>query len=149
MMNLEHYNYFASSDFKDYEFYSEGPKGRIKKAIRFTKINNEEPVLYNLGFGDISEETDNIDDTIVSNNDDRDIVLATVAKTVIDFTNIYGNHYIFAIGSTTARTRLYQMGISGLWNEISIDFEIHGFKSGSWHPFEKGVNYEAFLVKRK
>ena len=41
------------------------------------------------------------------------------------------------------------MGISGLWDEISIDFEVQGFKNGSWLPFEKGVNYEAFLVKRK
>jgi len=54
-MNLEHYTYFASNDFKDCEFYSEGPKGRIRKAVRFTKISDEGPAFYNLGFGDISE----------------------------------------------------------------------------------------------
>jgi hypothetical protein len=148
-MNLEHYTYFASNDFKDYEFYSEGPKGRIRKAIRFTKVNDEGYVFYNLGFGDISEEIDIIDVTIVSDNNDRDIVLATVAKAVIDFTNIHGNHYIFATGSTAVRTRLYQMSIAGLWDEIRMDFEVFGFKNGTWYPFEKNVNYEAFLVKRK
>jgi hypothetical protein len=148
-MNLERYPYLAKNDFQDYEFYSDGPNGRIKKAVRFTKINDDEPVFYNLGFGDISEETDVIDDSIVSNNNDRDIVLGTVAKTIIDFTNIHGNHYIFATGSTRARTRLYQMGISRLWNEISIDFEVLGFKDGDWELFQKNVNYEAFLVKRK
>jgi hypothetical protein len=148
-MNLERYDYFASNDFRDYEFYSEGPNGKIRKAVRFTKINKEEPVFYNLGFGDISEETDSIDDRIVSNNNDRDLVLATVAKTVVDFTNIYGNHYIFAIGSTPARTRLYQMGISKLWHEIKTDFEVLGFKNAVWSPFEKNVNYEAFLVRKK
>ena len=58
----------------DYEFYSEGPNGRIKKAVRFTRMTHEEPVFYNLGFGDVSQETDLIDDNIVSNNDDRDVV---------------------------------------------------------------------------
>jgi hypothetical protein len=85
---------------------------------------NNEPIIYNLAFGDIPDGTDMIDDAVVSNNDDRDMILATVANTIFDFTNNYGKHYIFATGSTPARTRLYQMGISSLWNEISIDFAV-------------------------
>ena len=77
------------------------------------------------------------------------MVLATVARTVIDFTNVHGNHYILAAGSTPAWTRLYQMGISKLWDEISVDFIVQGYIDGNWRPFEKDVNYEAFLVKRK
>ena len=30
-MNLERYRYSNSNDFQDFEFYSDGPKGRIKK----------------------------------------------------------------------------------------------------------------------
>ncbi|HEY9197312.1 MAG TPA: hypothetical protein VIM77_13640 [Mucilaginibacter sp.] len=148
-MNLDRYPYLIKNDHLDYEFYSEGPNGRIKKAVRFTRINDEEPIVYNLGFGDVSEETDAIDDNIVSNNNDRDIVLATVARTVVDFTNIYGNPYVFAMGSTAVRTRLYQIGISRLWDEINVDFEIYGFANDEWQPFQKNVNYDAFLVKRK
>jgi hypothetical protein len=148
-MNLERYPYFAKNDYHDFEFYSEGPNGRIKKAVRFLKIVDEDPAFYNLAFGDVSDETDAIDDSIVSNNNDRDMVLATVAKTVIDFTNIHGNHYVFATGSTPARTRLYQISISALLNEISKDFEVMGFKDSRWESFKKNVNYEAFLVKRK
>lgn len=48
---------------------------------------------------------------VVSNNEHRDIVLATVANTIVEFCNQYGYHYIYAKGSTTARTRLYQMGL--------------------------------------
>ncbi len=44
---------------------------------------------------------------VVSNNEHRDIVLATVANTIAEFCNHYGYHYIYAKGSTTARTRLY------------------------------------------
>jgi hypothetical protein len=58
-------------------------------------------------------------------------------------------HYIFATGSTPARTRRYQMGITSLWNEISIDFDVYGFKDGSWQVFQSNGDYDAFLVKRK
>ena len=37
----------------------------------------------------------------------------------------------------------------GLWEQISLNFDVYGFKDGGWHPFQKNVNYEAFLVKRK
>ena len=77
------------------------------------------------------------------------IILATVANTINDFCDHYGNHYIFAVGSTAARTRLYQMGISKLLNEISIDFEILGSKDGGLYEFQKNVNYDSFFVKRK
>ena len=148
-MNLQRYEYFVKNNFSDFEFFSEGPNGRIKKAVRFTKLTEEEPFLYNLGFGDVSETTGDIDDTARRNNNDRDMVLATVARTVIDFTNAHGNPYILAIGITPVRTRLYQMGISKLWSEISVDFIVQGYVDGNWRPFERDVNYEAFLVKRK
>jgi len=80
---------------------------------------------------------------------DRDKVLATVALIVLDFTNMHGNHYVFAEGSSRSRTRLYQMGISRLWNEINADFDVFGFADNHWHAFQHNVNYEAFLVKRK
>src|SRR5258707_3578641 len=125
-MNLERYPYFASNNFRDYIFYSSGPKGHIKKGVRFSRMN-ENPIIYNLAFGDIGEGTDVMDDVVVSNNNDRNIVLATVAHTIFDFTNNYGNHYIFATGSTSSRTRLYQIGIASLWEEISQDFDVYGF----------------------
>jgi hypothetical protein len=147
-MNLDRYPYFASNNFRDYYFYSDGPNGLIKKGVRFSKMR-ESPVMYNLAFGDIGEGTDEIDDEVVSNNNDRNIVLATVANTIFDFTNTYGNHYIFATGSTPSRTRLYQIGIAALLDEISLNFNVYGFKDGLWRQFQKNTNYEAFLVKRK
>jgi hypothetical protein len=110
--DLERYPYINSNDFQDYEFYSDGPKGWIKKIVMFTKIPNSEPPIYNLGFGDQDPNSEKTDDVVVNNNEDRDIVLATVANTIVEFCNHYGNHYIYAKGSTTARTRLYQMGIA-------------------------------------
>jgi hypothetical protein len=148
-MNLERYDYFTN-DYQAYEFYSEGPKGRIRKLVIFSKVPDTEPSIYNLAFGDAHLVTGKLDDEVISNNEDRDIVLATVANTIATFCDHYGNHYIYAEGSTPSRTRLYQMGIAGLWDEISQDFEVYGLNNSNWQAFKPyGVNYEAFLVKRK
>ncbi len=148
-MNLDRYSYFTN-DYQDYEFFSEGPKGRIRKLVTFTKIPDTEPPIYNLAFGDVHPVTGELDDAVISNNQDRDIILATVANTITAFCDHYGKHYIYAEGSTSSRTRLYQIGIAGLWNEISADFEVYGLKESGWHEFNpNSVNYEAFLVKRK
>jgi hypothetical protein len=119
-MNLPHYDYFTV-DFQEYVFHSLGPKGTIKKVVRFQKLQAE-PEIYNLAFGDQDVETGMVNDSITSNNADRDIVLATVASTINDFCDHYGNHFIYATGSTPVRTRLYQMGINGLLDEIGGDY---------------------------
>ena len=148
-MNLLHYQYFTN-DYHTYEFYSEGPKGRIRKLVVFTRIFDIELPVYNLAFGDASPDTGKLDDEVISNNDDRDIVLATVANTIITFCDHFGNAYIYAEGSTPSRTRLYQVGIKRLWQEISVNFDVYGLKENDWHPLEpSGSYYEAFLVRRK
>ncbi|WP_158795807.1 hypothetical protein [Pedobacter sp. L105] len=147
-MNKEYYHHYLAEDFYEYSFYSEGPKGRIKKSVIYTKIQDDPPV-YNLAFGDFDNETKEINDKINTNNDDRDIVLATVANTINDFSNKYGNNFIFAAGSTPSRTRLYQIGIFGLWDEIEKDFYLWGYKEDNWREFQCNVNYEAFLIKKK
>ncbi len=146
-MNLDHYTYFTNNDFSDYEFFSEGEKGKIRKIVRYTQVNDK-PIVYNLGFGDATR-SGSVDDTKITNNGDRDKILATVANTIIDFTTQVGNYYIFATGSTASRTRLYQMSICRLWDEISKDFVVYGLMKDEWHPFRKNVNYEAFLIKKK
>jgi hypothetical protein len=105
--------------------------------------------LYNLAFGDWNAELDALDDSIRSNNGDRDKVLATVAFTALNFTNQFPNTLLHIKGSTSSRTRLYQMGIGNNLLEINKNFEIQGFRLQKWEPFILGRNYEAFLVRRK
>ena len=145
-MQLPRYPYKTNAAFLDYEFVSKGPKGSIKKVIRFTQIDN---AVFNLGFGDLDEETGEISDTIVTNNNDSRIVLATVAATVHDFTVNYPNAVVIAKGSTHSRTRLYRMGITNHWKEISTDFEVYGLKDGDWELFTERRDYEAFLIHKK
>jgi hypothetical protein len=77
------------------------------------------------------------------------MVLATVASTVIAFTNRFPAVRILIEGSTIARTRLYQMAITVHLEEISQDFDIQGFINGHWEIFHRGRNYSAFLIARK
>jgi hypothetical protein len=108
-MYLDRYKYSINESFSDYEFFSEGPKGSIKKIVRFTSIDKN---IFNLAFGDLIEATGKINDIVVTNNNDSHKVLATVAATVHDFTIQYPKAIIFAKGSTHSRTRLYRMGIT-------------------------------------
>jgi hypothetical protein len=51
-MNLDAYQYKTSERYLDHEFYSEGPRGKIKKVIRHTPRNAGGITYFNLGFGD-------------------------------------------------------------------------------------------------
>jgi hypothetical protein len=63
-------------------------------------------------FGDLDEETGEISDAIVTNNEDTRKVLATVAATATDFTNKFPDMWVFAKGTTHSRNRLYRRGIT-------------------------------------
>jgi len=41
------------------------------------------------------------------------------------------------------------MGLTKYLIEIREDFDLYGQRMGEWENFEKGVEYEAFLVQRK
>jgi hypothetical protein len=145
-MKYERYRVAEGDSPYVYIFFSEGPQGIIPKGVSYTPIGKG---FFNLGFGDLHEDLMDLDDASRSNNGDRDKVLATVAFTVVSFTEKFPDARIFIEGSTTARTRLYQMGISANLREIMKDFEIKGFTNGDWEAFRRNKNYEAFLVSRK
>lgn len=143
----ERYNVEFGADFRVFEFDSEGPKGKVRKIIQYTEINLKN--YFNLGFGDKNHKTNEIDDLVVTNNNDSLKVLATVAATLFEFTDHYTGANVIAIGSTLARTRLYRIGITNNLEAIEKDFEIFGLKDNIWHKFTKSVEYGAFLVKRR
>jgi hypothetical protein len=130
-----------------FEFASIGFNGSIQKLIQFSQTDLIG--VYNLAFGDKNLETGEIDDLAISNNGDIEKVLATVVAAVYTFTEKYPSSFVYATGSTKSRTRLYQIGITKYLEEGETDFSIYGQLNEEWYLFEKGVNYDAFLVKRK
>ena len=85
----------------------------------------------------------------MTNNLDRKRILIIVAKTLLEFTAYFPDALVYARGSTPSRTRLYQMEVLANLKEIGKILEVFGFINGHWAPFERNVNYEAFLVWRK
>lgn len=120
-----------------------GSRGHIQKVVKFKRVRDH---IFNLVFGDWDEMNERIDDKVITNNGDREKVLATVADIVIQFIDLYPSAFIFAQGSTASRTRLYQIGINANLPLISQYLYIEGFLDGQWQPFIKGKNYNAFLV---
>ena len=148
-MNIEQYPFSTNEDYLDFEFFSEGPKGKIKKFVRYSPQNVNGITYFNLSFGDWDENKRQVDDLAVTNNQDRNKVLATVAMTVMSFTEHFPDVIVYATGSTKSRTRLYQMSIGMYWDEIEPLLYVYGSINGHWQPFRKKVNYEAFLIKRR
>jgi hypothetical protein len=146
-MKIEKYALKSENSFFLFEFISEGPKGLIRKVIQFEQTN--EPNLYNLAFGDVNVQTNELDDLAISNNGDSEKVLATVVSALYSFFDKHPESYVYATGSTSARTRLYRMGISRFYEEMIIDFDLFGQVGDEFEQFEIGKEYSGFLAFRK
>lgn len=147
-VNLKRYEYTCSEDRLEYYFESVGPKGVIRKVVKFAQYRRAKQV-YNLEFGDVDPLTGIHDDSIKSNNGDRDVVMATVAAIVLEFATTYPNKLVFAEGFDRARTRLYQMAIASHFAEISLMFHVNSYIDGAWQPFKINTNYECFYIEHK
>lgn len=84
------------SDDTSYTFSSRSDINEFSLVIQFQKTDEEN--VYNLGFG-IKSEDGIIDDKTILNNRDRNVILATVAFAVFNFTEKHKQAYVFFTGS--------------------------------------------------
>ena len=156
-MNYDQYtNLRFTEDYHLFLFYSEGPKGRITKLVGYFPMDDL-PDSYNLSFGTVKINQDGdeyLDGDEISDNGDRDKILATIASTAFRFTDKYPDSSIYFSGSNKIRTRLYQMAINHAYDELSERFSIFGDISSDldthdFQNFVSGTNYTGFLVKKK
>jgi hypothetical protein len=138
--------YESNHDFSVIDFISFGKHGSISKRITFTPTELDN--VYNLAFGDIDENGD-IDDYRISDNGDRNKILATVFNVVDIYTKRYPERWIAFKGSTIERTRLYRMAVGLNLQELSQTFEIYGYIKEELKPFCKNMEINAFVIKRK
>ncbi|MEN2436496.1 hypothetical protein AAH994_13850 [Weeksellaceae bacterium A-14] len=147
-MKYPRYEYSTEDQLFFFEFESVGIKGKVKKVVQYSEMSVKG--FYNLGFGDFNEETNEIDDEVVTNNGDGLKVLSTVVSTLYAFTGKYPEANIFATGSSEARTRLYRMGITNNLEELKQDFLVFGMRKDEiFEEFIVGEDYIGFLVTRK
>lgn len=136
----------ATDDYSIFDFVSIGRKGNILKRIEFTPT--EMPGFFNLAFGDINENGE-IDDYSISDNGDRNKVLATVAYVVEIYLNKYPDRWVYFRGSTLERTRLYRMAIGLNLEELSLKFEIYADQKDEVVGFQRNIEATGLLVKKK
>ena len=156
MKKYQKYELIATDELDVIEFISYGKKGAIAKVILFEPTEN--PYIFNLSFGDKIVHYQNkrpfeFDDTINTDNGDRDVVLATVASAVYEYTSKYPYRWLIFSGSNEIRTRLYRMAITKNYAELSKDFYIFGFQIINDEfvrlPFDSNVNFKGFIVKKE
>jgi hypothetical protein len=146
-MNYEFYAFTFDAEHQVFEFESIGPFGSIRKRVQFE--TTELPGFYNLVFGDLTKNN-KIDDYSISNNGDRNKILATVARMIEQYTILYPERCIYIKGSTIERTRLYRMAIGNNLAELSEKYEIYGETDrNDFSQFFKDMNVIAFVIKRK
>lgn len=137
----------VTDDYSIFDFVSTGKNGSIRKRIEFmpTQLDG----YFNLAFGDV-DDTGNIDDYSISDNGDRNKVLATVAYAVEIYLSRYPDRWVYFRGSTQERTRLYRMAIGLNIEELELKFDIHVEQKGDRIvPFQRNVEVFALLIKKK
>jgi hypothetical protein len=148
-MNYESYNAVSTADdLSSFDFVSAGKKGEIRKRIIFMPTALSD--VYALAFGNITENGE-IDDLSITDNGDRNKILATVAAAVDIYTKRHQDRMIYFIGSTKQRTRLYRMAVGLNLDELSRTYDIYAEpeKGFEFKPFHKNMEINAFLIKRK
>lgn len=142
-MKEDSYPFEAYDLFRRYEFFSEGPRGRILKCVRYEDVEDD---IYTLGFGDVIGGM--IHDDIVTDNKDTKKVLTTVGLTLYEFFKKYPLATVYGSG-TDVRIRLYQMAISNNLDQLEKYFTLRGQIGTKWFRFEKNQNYERFMIQKK
>ena len=128
-----------------YFFESESQNKKIPKMVIFS---NEGRGLWNLGFGDLQPDG-NIDDSVISNNDDLIKVISTVAKITYDFFGTYPLRRILIKPVDEKRKRLYNHVFRRHYDTISADFDIMGIVGRKKENYSPKKNYDKFVLNRK
>ena len=139
-------------DYQVFTFISHGRHGDLVKIVSFEEVLWLENT-FNLSLGTMLSNGEGDFETI-SNNGDRNKVLATVVRIVNKFIEKYPEANIYLTGSDARRTLLYQRAIAYGYYELSQTFSIYGdtasdVEETEFEPFDNTKNYSGFLIRKK
>ena len=136
----------ALPDLSVFQFISEGVQGRITKQIHFIQVYR--PGIYILQLGDI-DENGGFDRSLVSNNGDRNRVLATVILAIEVYTERYPDRSIRIWSYFAERSRLFRIAIGNNLQQLSASFTIQEIGEDGFLFFKKDINSADFELRRK
>jgi hypothetical protein len=145
IMNQPFYEFTTLNGAMRFDFTSVGLR-IIHKVVIYQKLPR--PDSYNLVLADVNEYNQ-LDDFSVSDNGDRDKILATVVQTLFTF---FEQHPLAAVsftGSTSARTRLYQVAIARELDRAGERLDVYGLIDDQPEPFERNKPYVGFVIFQK
>lgn len=145
-MILDRYDFTTDSITTVFQFTSMG-RTVVVKVVMYSETAT--PNIYNLGLGDWNSETGELDDQIVTDNRDRNKVLATVAATLPAFFEKYPQAEAIAVGNTESRKWLYRKSVERYLPDIERGYIVKGYFQKRWIPFSKDIPFEAILITRK
>lgn len=132
-----------------YSFLSKSEVRVIELTAQF-KLFHVGRNIYNFEFGVLDKDKGVIDTSVVINNGDPSLIIATVAYIIEDFISTDKTRVIRFCGSNTSRTRLFLIWISFNFDELMRIYSIYGYRTGRfWSPYKKNIKYESILIVRK
>lgn len=121
-MHIQPYPILFSHRNRLFEFHSLGPKGLIRKIVLFQCLEGN---VYNLAFGDAAdEESFELHDDVVSDNEDMERVVRTVADCVHQFLGYDFEKIVLFKGFDERRNRLYRKMITLNQSAIEEEFVV-------------------------
>jgi hypothetical protein len=137
-------------DYEIFTFISRGRNGDLLKIVSFDEIRNN---TFNLALGTIWANGE-MDFETITNNGDRNKILATVADIVLKFIENHPGKNVYITGSDERRTLLYQKAIAYGYDDLIELFDIYGNISPDsaepkFESFIKTKIYSGFLIEKK
>lgn len=146
MGQYQAYPFLANEATGHFKFQSVVKRGTFEKTIELTKLA---PDQYNLALLDFDPGTQDYTDNSVTDNGDMPEILATVMAVVLDYLSQYPERSIIITGNSSSRTRLYQIAIRKIFDQVQDLLTVLGYKNEEWQSFEPNQSYESFLIARK
>ena len=141
-MNKPFYNFQVGAEARNFSFSSAGPRP-VEKRIIYAETTL--PDFFNLALADL-EEDGSLNFYSVRNNGDLERIMATIAQTLLVFFQHYPTAKVAFTGSTTARTRLYQIILARESHAVAVDFVLSGVKDGLLETLRPNRDYDGFVI---
>lgn len=142
-MDKPFYQFEIGSDARRYSFISEGAHP-VEKRVTYAETNL--PDFFNLALADV-EEDGSQNFYAVRNNGDLAQIMATVAQTLLAFFRRHPRAKVAFTGSTSARTRLYQIILARELQKVADTFVIFGVKGYALETFRPNRDYDGFVIQ--
>ena len=121
-------------------FYSKGAKGVIKKVVLLQTVGQDR---YNLAFGDV--QGGEVNDAVISGNNDFVKILSTVAKCVYVFIESHPGAILEIKPVDARRKALYNAVFKRHWQTIEKKFRIMGvIQNQTTEPYSLNTLYDEF-----